>query len=127
MTQQNDTNNFLTCPIAKIGGGNAGTSKSAIPEDIYEAVCIGVADAGKSESTWQGKTKMQQNAVIVWQIDFINGFGSQCVITDWVKPSGNENSRWTKEFITPSKLKLTSMGDLVGKTVRVEIGTNPEG
>ena len=127
MTQQNDNNNFLTCPLAKVGGGNNGSSKSAVPEDIYEAICIGVVDAGKSETTWQGKTKLQQNAVIVWQIDYINGFGSQTVITDWVKPSTHENSRWTKEFVTPTKLKLNSMGDLVGKAVRVEVGVNEQG
>ena len=124
-----EANDFLTCDINNIGkpANGGGSKKSAIEADIYEAVIIGVCDAGKSEYEWQGKTKIQQNAVIVIQLDHINGFGTQSVVTTWVKPSGHENSKWTKEFITPTKLKIKSMGDLLGQAIRVEIEIDEKG
>lgn len=118
--------NLFTSSINTLGNSK-GNSKSAIDADIYEAVCIGIADAGTSTKTWQGKEKQVANLVLVWQLDHINGFGSQSVVTDWVQPSGHENSNFTKNFLTPAKLKVNNLGELVGKAVRVEIEIGENG
>lgn len=127
MTTNNECNDFLSADINSFGKTGGTNKKSTIEADIYEAVIIGVCDAGKSEYEWQGKTKIKQNAVIVMQLDHVNGFGSHSVVTTWVQPSGHENSKWTKEFVTPTKLQVKSMGDLIGKKVRVEIEIDEKG
>jgi len=116
-------NNIFSSPINNIGGNKSttGGSKSEIPEDIYEAVCIGLADAGESTTEYQGKQKTKRNIVLVWALDHVNGFDSTSVITDWRSPHNHENSAWTKEIIIPTKLKINALSDLVGKCVRVEI------
>lgn len=114
-------NNIFENPINNIGSKGNGGQKSAIPEDIYEAICIGLADAGESTSEYQGKPKTRRNIVLVWALDHINGFGSQSVVTDWRNPSTHDNSAWTKEIIVPTKIKINTLSELVGKTVRVEI------
>lgn len=122
-----NSNDFLTADISTLGKGNGGNNKSKIDADIYEAVCIAVCDAGIATKTYQGKEKKVQNAVLVWQIDHVNGFGSQSVVTDWVVVSGHENSNFMKNFIVPAKLNIKTIGDLVGKSVRVEIDHNDQG
>jgi hypothetical protein len=113
--------NVFEAPVNSIGAKGNGGQKSAIPEDIYEAVCIGLADAGESTSEWQGKAKTKRNIVLVWALDHVNGFGSTSLVTDWRNPSTHDNSAWTKDLITPTKIKIISLKELIGKTVRVEI------
>ena len=108
-------------------GNSKGNAKSKIEPDIYEAVIIGLADAGTSVKSWQGKDRTVQNIVLVMQIDHVNGFGSPSVVTDWVVPSGHDQSNFKKNFIDAAKLKITSLGDLVGAKVRVEIEDNADG
>lgn len=128
MKNETQNSDFLTTDLSSIGRGNGGgANKSKIDADIYEAVCIGVCDAGISTKTYQGKDKQVQNAVLVWQIDYVNGFGSQSIVTDWIAVSGHENSNFMKNFVVPAKLKIKSIGDLIGKSVRVEIDHNDQG
>lgn len=127
MKNETQNSDFLTTDLSSIGKGTGGANKSKIDADIYEAVCIGVCDAGISTKTYQGKDKQVQNAVLVWQIDHVNGFGSQSIVTDWVAVSGHENSNFMKNFIVPAKLTIKNIGDLIGKSVRVEIDHNDQG
>lgn len=108
-------------------GNSKGNSKSKIEPDIYEAVIIGIADAGTSVKSWQGKDRTVQNVVLVMQLDHVNGFGSTSVVTDWVVPSGHDQSNFRKNFIDAAKLKINSLGDLVGAKIRVEIEDNADG
>lgn len=121
-------NNCLGMDIANIGKPTgAGGNKRKIEPDIYEAVCIAVCDAGISTKNYQGKEKKVQNVVLVWQLDHVNGFGSQSVVTDWVAVSGHENSNFMKNFIVPTKLNVKLIGDIVGKAVRMEIDHTEQG
>lgn len=119
--------NIFETPMNSLGRtGNAG-SKTKIEPDIYEAVIIAVADAGKAEKTWQGQTKTVNQIILAIQIDHVNGFGDQSMVTEWMTVSGHENSNFTKNFLVPCKLSVNSIGELVGKNIRVEIEDNAEG
>lgn len=108
-------------------GNSKGSPKSKIEPDIYEAVIIGLADAGTSVKSWQGKDRTVQNIVLVMQIDHVNGFGSPSIVTEWVQPSNHDQSNFRKNFLDAAKLKINSLGDLVGAKVRVEIEDNTDG
>lgn len=108
-------------------GGKSTTGKSSIPDDDYEAICVGVADAGIKEQTYDGKVSKAQQVVLIWQVDFVNGFGSHTILTDFAKPSNHENSRWTKEFLKPTKLKVDTLKSLIGARARVEVTTSNDG
>ena len=109
------------------GTGN-GASKSKIEPDIYEGVIVAIADAGKSEKVWQGQAKMVQQIVLAIQIEHVNGWGETSLVTDWQTVSGHENSNFSKNFLVPCKLAtIGSIGELVGKQIRVEIEENTEG
>ena len=106
---------------------STGTSKAAIPEGIYEATCIGIADTGIKTDTYQGKEKKSQQVVLVWAINHVNGFGSQSVVTDWQKLGTHEKSNWMKNFITPSKISISSLKDLLGKNAKLTIIEDDKG
>lgn len=109
-------------------GTGTGASKSKIEPDIYEGVIIALADAGKNEKVWQGQAKMVQQIVLAIQLEHVNGWGETSLVTDWQSVSGHENSNFTKNFLVPCKLaNIGSIGELVGKPIRVEIEDNAEG
>lgn len=119
--------NIFETPMNSLGrSGNAG-SKTKIDPDIYEAAIVAVADAGKAEKTWQGQTKVVNQIILAIQIEHVNGFGDQSMVTEWMTVSGHENSNFIKNFLVPCKLSVNSIGELVGKNIRVEIEDNAEG
>lgn len=114
-------NDFLTTN----GQTNTNGNKSFdIPDDIYDAVVIGIANMGEVETTFNGETKKSKKVSVAFALDYQFSNKEFAVVTQRYTLSLHEKSALGKMFAKIGMPKEAKLGDLLGRQVRVEITHN---
>lgn len=117
------SNDFLTTNCQT----NTNSNKSFdIPDDIYDAVVIGIANMGEVETTFNGETKKSKKVSVAFALDYQFANKEFAVVTQRYTLSLHEKSALGKMFAKIGMPKEAKLGDLLGKQVRVEITHNGE-
>lgn len=116
-------NDFLT-----VNGQTSTSSNKSfdVPDDIYDAVVIGIANLGEVESTYQGEVKKSRKISIAFALDYQYANGDYAVVTQRYTLSLHEKSTLGKLFAKVGMPANAKLGDLLGKQVRVDIVHNGE-
>lgn len=101
-------------------------SKNLVEDGLYNAVCIGIADAGYEESEFDGRTKTQRKVSIAFAIDARNGWNEIPVVTKKVTLSFCERSNLLK-LLVGWKVPYDHLTDIIGKNCQVLLCTSQDG
>jgi len=120
--------------VIKDDGGNR-TPKELIPEDMHDAVCIGIADLGTHTTVWEGKSKEQHKINISWELPAVRDIGEDSDGKAYNRPrvSGKKFTisfhekatlrkwleRWRNKTFTKDELAGFDISVLVGKPCRL--------
>lgn len=97
------------------------TKQFDVPDEIYSAIVVGIANMGEVESTYQGEAKTAKKVSIAFALNYKFANGENAVVTQRYTLSLHEKSTLGKIFAKIGMDKSATLGDLIGKQVRVEI------
>ena len=100
------------------------TKQFDIPDEIYNAIVVGIANMGEVETTYQGETKKVKKVSIAFALDYKFANMENAVVTQRYTMSLHEKSTLGKIFAKIGMPKDAKLGDLIGKQVRIEIVHN---
>ena len=125
-TQQipNNTNNIFNTPIDVLDN-NEERIDYKIPDSVYDAVCIGLADMGNVPVTFNNQTKMQHKIQIAFALNYQFADGQYAVLTQRYTLSLYKST--LAKMLSSWKIPYNTLTDLLGKSCQIVVSTSADG
>ena len=125
-TQQipNNTNSIFNTPIDVLDN-NDDRIDYKIPDSVYDAVCIGLADMGDVPVTFNNQTKMQHKIQIAFALNYQFADGQFAVLTQRYTLSLYKST--LAKMLASWKIPYNTLTDLLGKSCQIVVSTSADG